>query len=280
MAQARVRNKYKVLDDGEPTAIRKDTRTVAHTTLRYYAAKWYQYCTLDTGEWALPATPAHPHPPGLPNLGQTCYINAAVQTLLQTHTAMINTNTQHHGNRPYTTLLRSLTRRTHTPTSPSSIGSNIASILHHCNTKLGRSLYTYRQAEVGTMLTDLITLGPEPDKHEGNSVLHLTHITCNNANCAVMHGAANFTSAIPLHVPTTDTLAIPLQECIARSATIHNPCAHGVQMHSVWNPKHITHRAIPTHGTVLPYPSPSEQTDLRGTPDPLLLQRPAATPQL
>ena len=97
MAQARERNKYKVLDDGEPTAIRKDTRAVAHTTLRYYAAKWYQYCTLDTGEWALPAIPAHPHPPGLPNLGQTCYINAAVQTLLQTHTAMINTNTQHHG---------------------------------------------------------------------------------------------------------------------------------------------------------------------------------------
>ena len=73
------------------------------------------------------------------------------------------------------------------------------------------------------MLTDLITLGPEPDKHEGNSVLHLTHITCNNANCAVMHGAANFTSAIPLHVPITDTPATTLQECIARNATIHNP---------------------------------------------------------
>ena len=223
MAQARERNKYTVLDDGEPTAIRKDTRAVAHTTLRYYAAKWYQYCTLDTGAWAPPATPAHPHTPGLPNLGQTCYINAAIQTLLQTHTAMINTNTHHHGNRAYTNLIRSLTRTPHTPPSTPSIESNIASILHHCNTNLGRTLFTNRQAEVGTMLTDLITLGPEPDNHEGNSVLHLTHITCNNTTCGSKHGAANFTSAIPLHVPATDTLATTLQECIAKSATTHNP---------------------------------------------------------
>jgi hypothetical protein len=188
---------------------------------------------------------------------------------------MINTTTQHHGNRPYTTLLRSLTRCTHTPTSTSSIGSNIASILHHCNTHLGRTLYTNRQAEMGTMLTDLITLGPEPDKHGGNSVLHLTHITCNNANCAVMHGAANFTSAIPLHVPTIDTLAIPLQECIARSATIHNPTEYRCTACGTQNTSH-TEQYLPM-GQFYPI---SEQNDLQGTPDPPLLQCPAATSQL
>jgi hypothetical protein len=231
MEQARARNKYSVIDDGDPKHIQKDTQPIAHTTLRYYAAKWYQYCSLDTGAWALPTAPTLSRPPGLPNLGQTCYINAPIQTLFQTHLAMLNSNSTHHGHGAYNTLLHSLANTSvHNTRGPTrSPSESIKSILHHCNTHLHRTLYTHRQAEVGTMLTDLIALGPEPDRSEGNSVLHLTHITCDNLACGVTHGAANFTNAIVLHVPETDNpppnpgTTITLRECITRNRTCSKP---------------------------------------------------------
>ena len=216
----RSKHGYKVVDDGDPRRSHHIRQPPQPDTLRYYTTKWFQYCTLDTGAWSTP--PSMPPPRGIPNLGQTCFLNASTQALLEPHLANLHSSSPHYGASAYTGLLRNLS----TLTPPPDPSPHITQILHHCNTHFHRSLFLHKQAEVGTMFTDLVTMGPEPDRWGGRHVLHVKDFRCEEEHCGATHGTANFTQAIVLPIltpppPHSSALTITLEECITRLEPLH-----------------------------------------------------------
>ena len=205
---------YSVIRDRDPLRQPSAYPTAEHLTRRFYTTKWYPNCNQRT---SIPRTPRlTPYPNhGMVNIGQTCYLSAAVQALLEEHSTAPDGSHSRPIPANYSELIRILTHPE--STNKHNQEEAIRKLMHECNKTRGHGsiLQVGRQSSVAHMFDDLLSLGPY--REWAKTILCLTEFQCRE--CHHTHGTALFTHTALVTVPQEwgARTTVTLRECIQES---------------------------------------------------------------